>query len=280
VELPLKVPGVLQKHLNDPNAANIALNEMPDYPAIEAVATELNVDFDWVVEQVDALRPKANRGIFVEELLKGDPLAESELPNIADYMLRGWATQCGVTVDFLKERCKAVHKKREAKKEEARLKAEAEAKAKAAAEASAKARAAKGDAKPPEDKKKPAVDEDLKRQIGGQVVGLAADDDQMWQLINDVPDFAALRKVADTFHVDVTVVMDVAEQYFPHHTGGSLRLDDCLGKMKEEQVRGLHEGTLDPGIISKFEAGLVKATGLPLEFIKARIGPWIDANWG
>ena len=131
VELELQVPVVLQKHLNDPNAANIALNEMPDYPTLNAVATELHVDVSWVADQVDALRPNANRGVLFEELLDADPIAQSELPNVAEFMLKTWAPQCGVTVDFLKQRCQAVHTAREAKKaEQARLKAEADAKAK------------------------------------------------------------------------------------------------------------------------------------------------------
>ena len=282
VELPAKVPVVLTKHLNDPNAANLACNEMPDYPTLFAVAAELNVKFEWLAKQVDKLRPANNRGNMIEQLLLADPLAIGELPNVAGYMLTKWANETGCSVDYLKQRCVAYHKMTVDEAARAKAKADADANAKKQAEEAAKARAAESGAKAGGAKAavaEPAVDADTKQRIGLELVKLNVDDDGMWELVNDVPECAQLQEVADDFSVKLDVVFAIAQQYFPHHKG-TLTLDGCLGKMKEETVRGVLLGTLSPTQLTTLKDGMCKFTGLPLEFIMARLGDWIDANWG
>ena len=125
----------------------------------------------------------------------------------------------------------------------------------------------------------PAVDADTKQRIGLELVKLNVDDDGMWELVNDVPECAQLQEVADDFSVSLDIVFAIAQQYFPHHKG-TLTLDGCLGKMKEETIRGLVLGTLSPTQLETLKNGLCKATGLPLEFIMGRLGDWVEANWG
>ncbi len=150
IEKEQKVPVALRKHINDPNAENMAANQAPDYPAIFAVATELGEDAKWVLEIVNSLRPNQNKDNYLVQLLEADAIAQGEMPNVAGFMVKDWAQRTGVAEDFIKQRLVEIHKANEAEK--ARLTAEAEAKAKAEAAAKAKAakrKAAKKKKKPP-----------------------------------------------------------------------------------------------------------------------------------
>jgi hypothetical protein len=273
VELKAKIPVVLSKHLNDPNAANLACNETPEYPTLFAVAKELKVKFEWLADQVDQLRPAKNRGNMLEQLLTADPIAMGELPDVADFMLKHWAGLTGCGVDHLKRGCVAYHKMLSDKA----AKAKADADAKKQAEEAAKARAAESGAKPAV--AKAAVDAETKKQIAQELVKLGVDDEEMWELINDVPECEQLQQVADDFSVKLDIVLAIAEEYFPIHRG-ALRLDGCLVKMKELTIRGLAAGTLSPSQLTMLKDGLCKATGLKPDFIMDRLDDWIAANWG
>ena len=262
VELPAKVPVVLTKHLNDPNAANLACNEMPDYPTLFAVAAELKVKFEWLAKQVDKLRPANNRGNMIEQLLLADPLAMGELPNVAGYMLTKWADETGCSVDYLKQRCVAYHKMTVARRPgqgQGRRGREREEAGRRGGEGEGGRVGKAGGAKAAV--AEPAVDADTKQRIGLELVKLNVDDDGMWELVNDVPECAQLQEVADDFSVNLDVVFAIAQQYFPHHKG-TLTLDGCLGKMKEETVRGVLLGTLSPTQLDDAEGRYVQVHGV------------------
>jgi hypothetical protein len=295
VEKRLKVPVVLRKHLNDANAENMAANQAPDYPALEAVATELGEDFDWVIGIVNDLRPKQNKDNFLERLLAADAIAQGEMPNVAGYMVKDWAQRTGVTEDFIKQRLVEIHKANEAEK--ARLKAEAEAKAKAEAAAKAKAAKRKGPkkkkqpakgkggakAKQPEQAPKelvakpaaPGLPEDLTRGVFYALAALGLEDQAIWELVNDVPDFDDLKGIATDTFVSLQDVIQVAMYYFQKHKG-TIQLIDTLKKWPEDMARQFAEGKAPESAYTK----VMSMVGLERDFIVERVAAYVQQKWG
>jgi hypothetical protein len=289
VETELKVPGVLLKHIADPNAANMAMNQPPDYPALNAVASEMKVKFGWLAKIVDGLRPKENQGKYLEALLKADPIAQNELPNVAEFMLKAWAVDTGVSVDFLKQRCAAIHQAAELEK--ARLKAEADAKAKAKRKAKRKkkkaeeARKAKEaeEAKKAEQKSKQVfkpvalkqaqIPRDVEQRIFGQLLSTGHSEQKIWELANDLPGYKDLAVIAKDLNVSVQNVIDTAVFYFTSHTGTML-LAECFRQIPTDEVDLFRGGNLPEDRFNELVDQMAKMTGLAKNVVQSRFIGW------
>jgi Domain of unknown function (DUF4157) len=130
-----EVRAALIARIDDPLAADIAVNEYPAYPTATEIADEVGVSFPDVIRIINECRPPARRGAFLEHLVENDPIIMSELDNPAAFMIRDWAGQLGLPEDFIRHRLRDLS---------ALLQAQAKAQADAEAEARAKTEAASG----------------------------------------------------------------------------------------------------------------------------------------
>ncbi len=125
-----KVRTGLRLRLGDDNAANLAANEAPDYPTLHTIASEMAIGLDRLLPVVEQLRPAANRGQRLEQLLAGNEYAQGDLPQVAAHLLEEWVARTGAAPGFLLARCAKVHEagvfSRERRQAEATARAEAQ----------------------------------------------------------------------------------------------------------------------------------------------------------
>lgn len=281
-----KVPVALLKHLNDPNAANLAINEAPDFKTLKAIATELGETVPWVTQEVGKLRPKANQSNTLQDLLAASPVVDRALPNVADSILSTWASVTGVPVAYLKARCAEIHKEREAKKAEAarkakeeketaeRKKAEERAARRQAKEAKAEA-AAKLRCGLPAAPPLPAV---VHNAVVDDFRKLSTDDQEIWRILNMTPELTEVRRIAQKNGASTAQAALAALAAFPRHKG-RLLLDVALKlKVPPEQRRVLADGTMKPEHQDLILRGLEADTGLDPVFLRERIVAFVAAT--
>ena len=275
IEKEAKVPAVLLKYIKSANAANMAMNDDPEYKAMYAVAAEMKEDMAWVFRVVEALRPPQNQGHRFDQLLEADPAAQAQLPNVDPQVLADWSAKTGVSVKFLKTRCTRVHKANE--KAKAKAKAEADARARAQADAAAKANAAKqGEGAKPAT---PTPESDRAQKVAMSVtmmlMQISTDHQRIWELVNDLPDCEKMQQIAHDHSISLEEVCDIAMRACPKHQG-TMKLIDVVKKMPEKQARDFVDGKAP----SDFYDKMAVKVGLDREDMMEKVELWVKKKFG
>ena len=237
---------LLVGHLPFPDAANRAVNQLPDYPVIKAIAAELGVAFDAVFEDIDRRRPRQHRRRFLRDLMASDPGAKGPPPLPADVVAR-LAAAIGVPPDFaarqLYEMAKAQVRQRRALRDKAATR------------------------KSLEPRRFGALAGLIKAQPG--VTG-----QDLWEMANDFPEFRRLAQLAKGWGQPVDDVRAVVlKKYCPQPDMTDLA-DVLRVHYDANTIAAFANKTLPPDGAAKMEQELVKRTGLPAGFVARKVAIW------
>ncbi len=239
----------LAKRLTQPEAASLAVNELPDYPTIRAIAKELGKDADDVFRDLDRRRPKEHRGEFLRDILQSDPRASGAQAPPAD-ALQEWADTLGVPVQFVAKRFQAIAAAKRLKEQRKRVKL-----------------------KPVSKQRYNEIFGACRQRSNYDWVALRNDPKKLWPLVNDFPDFAELSQLTNDWGFPIGELRTVLiTQYRPHP--------------KAEDLTTVLDG-FDPAMIAAYALArlsqkegrtmllqIADRTQLPIPYVDPRIRLW------
>jgi hypothetical protein len=133
-----KVRAALLDQSDDPLAADMVVNELPEYPTVQAIATEVGMTWNEVFHVINEFRAPARQAIYLRDLMEAaidsDTLGDLDAPDAS--IVADWAAQLGLPDAFIRDRLREVAKLLAA--EEAKAQAEAKAQEEAKKKAMAK----------------------------------------------------------------------------------------------------------------------------------------------
>jgi hypothetical protein len=239
---------LLLRHLPFPDAANRAVNQLPDHPVIEKIAAELGVAFEVIFDDIDRRRPRQHRHRFLRDLMASDPGAKGPPPLPAGVVAR-LAAVVGVPPDFAARQIDEVAKAQARERRALRDKAAA---------------------------RTPLVPLRfgilfglIKSQIPPGVTG-----QDLWEMANDFPEFKRLAQLARVWRQPVDEVRTVVlEKYRPQPD-----VTDLANVLRvhydPKTIAAFANKTLPADDATKMAQELVKRTGLPTNFVAQKTAVW------